>query len=103
MPAMRRTRPRGNTPVVATKALFAVPGIDTARPAAVSARPIVATSSAVIHAKSGRSRLWPVVLLTDWNSVRVNPGHSTVAETPESRSSSCYSTVKPVTNILVVA
>ena len=88
---------------MATNALFAKPGIETATRAAVSARPIAATSSDDIHAKSGVSRVCPVLLLTDWNSVRVSPGQRAVAETPVPRSSSCKPSVNVVTNAFVAA
>ena len=81
--------PRGVIPLAATMLLFIGPGIDSARPAAMSRRPVAATSSAVCQTNDGRRSVIDVELLTSWNSVRVKPGQSAVTFTPVPRTSSC--------------
>ena len=84
-PAIRRAKPRGvNVDTVASD-LFTKPGTQMALPSATARSPSRATSSADIHAKSGKFDSSPDVLEMLWNSVWVSPGHNAVTRMPEAR------------------
>ncbi len=61
--------------------------------------PARATSGASCHMKPGTALAG--AFARSWNSVWVNPGHSTVTDTPVPLNSSCSASVNDVTNAFV--